>query len=58
MHLQNVGNHASDYKTSYLRTLLLPKVWGKFNIDPTFSIGGRKLLVHYIFICLDCLYAC
>jgi len=46
MHLHNVGNHASDYKTLYLRTLPLPNVWAKFKTDPTFSTGGRKLLVH------------
>jgi hypothetical protein len=57
MHLQNVGNHVSDYKT-YIRTLTLPKVWGKFNTDPSFSTGGRKLLVHlyvHLFGLLVCL---
>jgi hypothetical protein len=58
MHLQNVGNHASDYKTPHHRTLPLPKVWAKFNTDPTFSTGGRKLLVHlyvHLFELLVCL---
>ena len=49
MHLQNVGNHASDYKTSYLRTLPLPNIWAKFNTDPTCSIWWKEALNSLIY---------